>query len=257
MEQEQSLRASDRNRVSMRDGCRGILGNQNPCSTLKTLPCFDLSMNSSRFDAVSILDHLILGAAGLYQGIARVKEITAVAPVPGGSHPGAGTRNALWSLGNRRYLEIMSIDTGQKESSRMAVLIRNLTSPRLIAWAAATDNIYGAAQRALSAGCKIQGPDKGSRVKPAGGILKWQTVRIVSRFEDMIPFFIEWDQSVTHPAEDSPQGCALKDLMIEHPDAEELRNLLEQLGINASVSRGKSPLLKAVLTTPQGEVELS
>jgi hypothetical protein len=208
-------------------------------------------------DAVSILDHLILGAADLYRGIARVKEVTGIEPVPGGSHPGAGTRNALLSLGNRQYLEIMSIDTSQEESGRMAGIIRNLAAPRLIAWAAATDNIRGVAQRAVSAGCKIQGPDKGSRLKPAGGILKWQTVRIVSRFEDVIPFFIEWDPAVTHPSNDSPQGCALKKFMIEHPDAEEVQKLLEQLGIDASLSRGSSPTLKAALATPHGEIELS
>jgi hypothetical protein len=257
MEQEQPFSPSDWNRVSMRDGCRGILGNHNARGTLVASPCSDLSMNSSRSDAVPILDHLILGAADLHLGIARVTEITGVEPAPGGSHPGAGTRNALLSLGNRQYLEIMAIDNDQKESGRMAALIGNLTAPRLIAWAAAADNIRNVAQRALSAGCKIQGPDKGSRVKPAGGILKWQTVRIVSRFEDVIPFFIEWDPTVTHPSQDSPRGCALRDFVIEHPDAEEVRKLLQQLGIDASINRGSTPTLKAVLTTPQGEIELS
>ena len=214
-------------------------------------------MQNARLHAVSVLDHLILGAADLNHGIARLKKITGIEPAPGGSHPGAGTRNALLSLGKRQYLEVMSLDPGQTEYGRMAALIRNITAPRLIAWAAATDNIHGVAQRALSAGGKIQGPDKGSRVTPAGGVLKWQIVRIVTDFEDVIPFFIEWDPAVTHPSEDSPQGCALQDFMIEHPDEGRLRELLEQLGIDAGVRHGSSPVLKAMITTPQGKVEIS
>jgi hypothetical protein len=207
--------------------------------------------------AMPTLDHIILGAPDLHDTIAWIKKMAGVEAFPGGSHPGAGTRNALLSLGNRQYLEIMSIDPGQAESGRMAVLIRDLTEPRLIAWAAATEDIRSIAQRAISAGCRSQGPDKGSRVKPAGGILKWQTLRIIGPFEDVIPFFIEWDSAVTHPSEDSPQGCVLKRFMIEHTDAEGLRSFLEKLGIHTDIVDGSSPRLKAVLATPRGEIELS
>ena len=61
----------------------------------------------SRSSAVD-LDHLILGINDLQHGIAVFNRLTGVTPRPGGEHPGRGTHNALVSLGDGRYLEIVA-----------------------------------------------------------------------------------------------------------------------------------------------------
>ncbi len=34
--------------------------------------------------------------------------------------------------------------------------------------------------------------------------------RVKTELETVIPFFIEWGRTVTHPATDSPKGCRLQ-----------------------------------------------
>src|SRR5204862_4940114 len=60
------------------------------------------------------LDHLIVGAATLAEGIEYVAGITGVTPVPGGKHAAMGTHNALLRLGDLVFLEVIAIDPDAK-----------------------------------------------------------------------------------------------------------------------------------------------
>ena len=90
--------------------------------------------------ATSAVDHLLLGVGDLDHGIAWVEKTTGVKAVVGGSHPGVGTRNALVSLGGRRYLEIIAPDPGQADY-KFRIDVRNLADPRLITWALRTHEL--------------------------------------------------------------------------------------------------------------------
>ena len=56
------------------------------------------------------LDHLVVAATTLADGIEYIAEITGVTPQPGGKHAAMGTHNALVRLSARTYLEIIAID---------------------------------------------------------------------------------------------------------------------------------------------------
>jgi hypothetical protein len=207
--------------------------------------------------AESVLDHLLLGVPDLDMGIDWVREKTHVSAIKGGNHPGVGTRNALLSMGNRQYIEIISIDPKQTATSRTAELIRGLRAPQLITWAAATTNILSLLHLVKEADYAFEGPLDGSRMKPDGAILRWKTLRALTDCGDAIPFFIEWDAGTEHPSADSPSGCRLVSFEIRHPEVGRVRETLRKLGIIATVHPGEKPQLEAILDTPAGRMSFS
>ena len=185
-------------------------------------------------------------------GIEWVREKTHVRAIEGGSHPGAGTRNALLSMGNRQYIEIISIDTKQTATSQTAELIRRLRAPQLITWAAATTNIVSLLHLAKEAGFAFEGPINGSRVKPDGGILRWKTLRVLTDCGDAIPFFIEWDAvPCTHPR--IRLLDALVAFEVVRPEAGRVRETLRMLGITATVCPERMRKWRLLWTLPQVE----
>lgn len=210
--------------------------------------------------AASAVDHLLLGVSDLDRGIAWVENATGVKAAVGGSHPGVGTRNALLSLGGRRYLEIIAPDPAQATFT-FRIDVRKLSEPRLITWAAATKDVDALAKKAREVGLEIFGPQPGSRERPDGKVLRWKTlgvkVDLAADGVDPIPFFIEWASDSLHPSQDSPRGCELLALEIAHPKPAEVKSILAKLGIEAAVKSRKRALLTATLRTPKGESSLA
>lgn len=202
------------------------------------------------------VDHLILGVSDLQEGILAVEKQTGVRPVGGGRHPGGGTRNALISLGERHYLEILAPDPEQEPGHR-SLELKALRAPRLIGWAASSRTIEVEAERLRAAGHSVQGPSAGSRERPDGSVLKWQTVSIVDAPSDLLPFVIQWHPESVHPSEDSPQGCRLQTLALRHPKPNLVGPILEDMDLQVSLSRGSQEGLEAYIETPRGPLTLS
>jgi glyoxalase-like protein len=203
----------------------------------------------------SDLDHILLGVSDLEYGITWVEKRTGVRALFGGVHPGRGTRNALLSLGPRRYLEIIAPDP-QQPLAGPAQPLMEMREPRLFNWAVHTDDIVDAARRAVAAGFAIDGPAYGSRARPDAKILRWKTCRLKDDRGGLLPFFIEWSRESLHPAADARAGCVLKRFVIESPSAPELARQCQSLGLEVTVERAEKPALRAVLGTPKGEIEL-
>src|SRR5580693_7037388 len=163
------------------------------------------------------LDHVILGCHDLDAGIEYVFQRTGVRAAPGGVHPGAGTKNALLSLGTLRYLEIIAPDPLQPASA----------DPRHVA--------------------SLMDPKPGSRARPDGSTLNWTSLTLKDDKDGVLPFFIEWGSTSLHPSVDAPTGCRLTDLWISAPNPGDLRTLAAKLQLEVQIRQSDETRLAATI----------
>lgn len=208
-----------------------------------------------------MLDHILLGCSDLDQGIAFVEQATGVRPAIGGVHPGRGTLNALISLGKLHYLEVIAPDPAQASMAAGApsllCTLRRLDAPRIVAWAAHTTDIKTLAAKLRKAGIAFEGPNPGSRKRPDGQMLHWQTLNLNDDENGMLPFFIQWGAGSIHPSVDAPAGCELESLGATTADPHTLLAAYQQLGLAVDVERGAKSALQAQITGSRGKLDLS
>ena len=204
------------------------------------------------------LDHILLGCSDLHRGIAFVEQHLGVKAMFGGIHPGRGTQNALVSLGERHYLEIIAPDPAQPDSkSARRLQLEKLTEPRLVEWAAHPGDLRSFARRLQQAGLAFEGPTPGSRKRPDGRLLQWQTLTLKDDASGLLPFFIEWSADSLHPSADSPAGCHLVRLELATPEPDKLAKMLALLSLQVPVVKGEQPQLRVRLAGPKGNLELT
>jgi hypothetical protein len=204
----------------------------------------------------ALLDHIILGCNDLDNGIDLVEESTGVRPAIGGVHPGRGTRNALLSLGERRYLEIIAPDPAQSQIVHFPQ-IRQMKDPRLIGWAIHPPDIAAVAKQLRENQVAFTGPDDGSRKRPDGQVLNWKTINLADDRHGLLPFFIEWSADSVHPSKDAPQRCSLSYFEVLSNEPDELSAIIKRIGLDLPVQRSDKPRLRALISGPKGDMGLS
>ena len=207
--------------------------------------------------ATSQIDHVIVAISDLETGVQLFEELSGVRPVFGGKHPGAGTQNALVSLGPRVYLEILAPQSeAELPPDRVGLLQMAELTP--MGWAASSADM--ASTVALLQGERYVTTDAapGSRAKPDGTMLGWSTMGISEPAIVGAPFFIQWDASSAHPATTSPQGCRLESFSVTTNTAAALRDLVGLLQLNVLVEESSVPAeqYQLVLKCPKGRVTL-
>lgn len=217
------------------------------------------------------IDHLIVGAASLEEGVAWCEATLGVVPGPGGEHSLMGTHNRLLRVATvdypRAYFEIIAVQPGRtpQRARRWFDLddegVRDAlarSGPRLLHFVARVPDV----RHALAALGRL-GVDRGeavaaSRMTPRG-LLEWQiTLREDGRrlFGGVLPTLIEW--GAVHPASALPEsGVTLQSLTCSHPDAAGLRRAFDAIDLQGVVAKEGSAELCAVLDSPRGRVKLS
>lgn len=217
-------------------------------------------------DVPTLLDHFILGCDDLNRGIDFVEQRTGVRAQFGGVHPGRGTRNALLSLGEWRYLEIMAPDPAQNVAPGASVpgsrpsqiaRLRELKEPRIIGWAAHPGDLDQFAARLREAQVEFTGPRAGSRQRPDGKMLQWKTLTLKDDHAGLLPFFIEWSADSVHPSVDAPKGCTLVHFEAATPETEDLLHAASLLGLDLYVDVSNEPALRAAIVGTKSDLNVT
>lgn len=226
------------------------------------------------------IDHLVVAAATLDQGVQWCEATLGITPGPGGEHPQYGTHNRLFKIATPRhplaYLEIIAINPTAKRGAQavgkrwfdlddaaLQAVVAN--APRLVHFVAQTDEI-----QAARAALKEQGIDRGPAVQASRhsrkGLLQWQiTAREDGQrlFNGAVPSLIQWGKPGEaeplrlHPRNSLPRsGVTLQGIAVTHPSADKLQAAYAAIGL-AEVTLQTGPAdICATLHTPKGTVEL-
>jgi hypothetical protein len=233
---------------------------KNPVASLATLIGLAVAgavMHGNSDDVLARVDHLVYAAPELGAGIKRLEDLLGVRAVPGGQHPGLGTRNALIALGPSSYIEIIGPDPDQPHPvGPRRFGIDDLEAPRLVGWVAKGTDLDQIVKRARQNGIALGDVISGSRRRPDGVVLTWRysdpSVVVADR---LVPYFIDWGNS-PHPAATAAPGVTLVALRAEHPDPARVGSMLGQLGLDLPIQPGPKPSLIATLDSPRGRVQL-
>lgn len=210
---------------------------------------------------LATLDHLVVAAATLADGIEYIADVTGVAPQPGGRHVTMGTHNALVLLGERVYLEIIAIDPAGTKPARprwfgldsIALQAELTERPRLIHWVARTRDIARAVAQCPVALGTVHPMERGH--------YRWKiTIADDGTLpcKGIAPTLIEWNVPM-HPADLLPaSGISIAGLAAAHPEPAQIRGALAALGLDGvlPVTYDRDARLAAMLRTPRGIVTL-
>ena len=216
------------------------------------------------------LDHLVVMAATLEQGVQWCEATLGITPGPGGQHALMGTHNRLFSIASKRYpqtyFEIIAIDPQAPAPARPRWFdmddptLRETVArsgPQLTHFVARVPD----AQAALTA-LGALGLDRGEVLQAsrpiANGLLQWQiTVRADGQrlFDCTLPTLIQWGP--THPAQAMAEsGITLQELAVTHPRAHTLSAAYHAVGLEGVRVRAGPARLSARFLTPRGPIEI-
>lgn len=214
----------------------------------------------------TVVDHLVVAAASLEQGVAWCEATLGFRPTAGGRHPLMSTHNRVFSIATAEYplayFEVIAIDPGAPPPGRArwyglddpALQARIASSPQLIHGVARTTMLDMHRFGLIQVGRHPGDPVTVERETP-NGLLKWQLLVPDDGRPDCggaLPTLIQWQG--LHPAENlPPSGIALQALTLRGVPGR-ARDVLRLRGV--TVLPDGAPALSATLLTPKGPVVL-
>ena len=219
------------------------------------------------------VDHLVIAASTLDEGVAWCERTLGVTPGPGGEHPLMGTHNRLFSIATKQYptayFEIIAINTGAVCPRHAlpkswfdldsASLQRQLKAggPQLVHFVASTTPVRAAVSALNQVGIDRGEVLQASRMT-ARGLLSWQiTVRPDGQrlMNGTLPTLIEWGD--VHPTMHmEASGVTLQSLTACQPEPSGLLGAYAAIDLRRVKVVTGPPNLMATLQTPRGEVTI-
>lgn len=207
-----------------------------------------------------VLDHLVIGAASLVQGVDYIRSLTGIEVPAGGSHPRMGTHNRVMQIGNGVFFEIIAIEPyamppyrkrwfgldDPKQRARIA------ERPRLIAWAVST--------RDIGATLSASPIDLGTATEMTRGDMVWQIgIRDDGQLPDngIYPVVLEWPNGHGPSNRMTDFGMRLQTLRLYHPNPNVVAQGLAVIGaggIGTIIPTIAHPWVEADFRLPSGRI---
>ena len=213
---------------------------------------------------ITRLDHLVVAARTLAEGVAYIEEQLGVTIPYGGEHPKMGTHNCLARLDDQTFFEIIAINPDAPKPDRPRwfgldepdMQKRLKEQPQLLTWVVNTNDIALLAQESVYS---IGTPERITR-----GELSWMfgltdDGKLLN--DGLLPHVIQWF-SKDHPATKMEHvGFSLASLTIFHNSHKWLKSRLSSIGADTLVSiaplqGGKKPHIEALFNTASGPKRL-
>jgi hypothetical protein len=241
----------------------------------------------------SQIDHIVVVAYTLEQGVAWCEATLGITPEMGGEHPQFGTHNRLFKIATPGfplvYFEIIAIKNNATKNIATQAINKMASSqnsvkyarwfdmddaalqatiakePRLVHFVVQTDDIQ-AGRTAL----KTLGIDRGPAVEASRhtrkGRLEWKiTVRDDGQrlFNGALPSLIQWGKSGAaeplrlHPRNTLPRsGVSLQSVVVTSPTPDKLQAAYDAIGLVGVTMTEGAANITVTLKTPKGLVEL-
>lgn len=194
------------------------------------------------------LDHFIVAVPDVRAASRAVANGLGIEPAFGGAHPDHGTCNALLSLGEGRYLELIGPDPTATAPGPLARRAASVDGAEVWGFAVALGDLEALARTAPSWGLQATAPFDGSRRTAQGEVLRWRLLGLSSpELGGLVPFAIDW-LDTPHPSRTAPQGARLESWHVAHPQPSAVETLYRGLGLEVSVQFGLRPAIVAVVS---------
>lgn len=196
------------------------------------------------------LDHLVLAGADLARASEAYADRTGVAPEAGGPHEGLGTQNALASLGDGLYVELIVPDPATSTDRNLGGLLATFEGLQLFAWALRTDDLPRLASALARHGTPTSPISETTRRQPDGTRLVWDLMGLLG-LGGAWPFFIDW-RDCDHPSRAAPKAGTLVsfEARLSAPDVA----ALPFAAVPGVLLESGPPRLALTIETQRGEV---
>ncbi|MCW1250077.1 VOC family protein [Acaricomes phytoseiuli] len=197
---------------------------------------------------------------GLAATTERISEILGIRPVRGGVHPRFGTRNMLFPLTGRQYLEVVEVldhPAADKAPFGQAVRARSDSGGGWMGWCVAVDDLLPFEKRLGRESVP------GNRKFPDNRELLWQQIGIKGLIADpQVPYLLKWEGDPDlHPSQAEVGTVQLTSLTIAGSServtewlGEHVENSLENVSIEWVAPHGTPGIMSVTFETDQGLV---
>lgn len=172
------------------------------------------------------LDHIVIAAPSLAEGVEYVRDLTGIDMPKGGEHPQMGTHNHLVRLGESEFLEVIAVnpDAPAPDRPRWFGLDQPVQQPRLAHWVTRCTDMATTRPHLPD--------DNGPALRLTRGTLSW----LLTVPEDghlpmdgAAPSLLEWQADPLPPTQMPGADATLQALTITHPQADQIENWLGPL----------------------------